>query len=224
MRFFFFLALSSYLVGRPVAAEVNLPAPEVVDLVEHYCIDCHGGGVERGDLDLEAILEKPIYDHDGIWEHVLLRLDTRQMPPVDEERPDEEGYQALIAALSGQLDERAVSHPQVARGETLRRLTRTEYRNSIRDLLGLDIDVAAMLPKDDSSHGFDNVTVSNLSPTLLNRYLRAAQKISRLAVGHAPASPEGRVVVYLRIGHKIIMCLAYPQELEEVYYSSITFR
>ena len=194
MRFFFFLALSSYLVGRPVAAEVNLPAPEVVDLVEHYCIDCHGGGVERGDLDLEAILEKPIYDHDGIWEHVLLRLDTRQMPPVDEERPDEEGYQALIAALSGQLDERAVSHPQVARGETLRRLTRTEYRNSIRDLLGLDIDVAAMLPKDDSSHGFDNVTVSNLSPTLLNRYLRAAQKISRLAVGHAPASPEGRVV------------------------------
>lgn len=170
-----------------------MPAESVVDLVEFYCADCHGGGVEKGGLDLEALLEKPLTAHSEIWEKALLRLDTRQMPPPDEERPDEEEYQAVIAALAGQMDSAAKRLPKVTRGETLRRLTRTEYRNSVRDLLGLEVDVSELLPKDDSSHGFDNVTVSNLSPTLLNRYLTAAQKISRLAVGNAPASPEGRV-------------------------------
>ena len=146
-------------------------------------------------MDLEAILDKPVAEQAAIWEHALLRLDTRQMPPPDEdERPDEEEYQALIAALGGQLDANAEEQLNVVRGETLRRLTRTEYHNAIRDLLGVEVDVRELLPKDDSAHGFDNVTVSNLSPTLLNRYLRAAQKISRLAVGEAPASPEGRVV------------------------------
>ena len=74
-------------------------------------------------------------------------------------------------------------HPNPGRTETFRRLNRTEYQNTIRDLLALDVDVASLLPPDESSHGFDNITVTDLSPTLLNRYLSAAQKISRLAVG-----------------------------------------
>ncbi|MGJ8725030.1 MAG: DUF1592 domain-containing protein [Roseibacillus sp.] len=186
--------MSGFLSGGLTSGELTLPSDEVVDLVEFYCVDCHGGGIEKGDLDLEAFLDKPLAERAAIWEKALLRLDTRQMPPPDEERPDEEEYQTVITALAGQLDSHAEIYPKVARGETLRRLTRTEYRNAIRDLLGVEVDVAELLPKDDSSHGFDNVTVSNLSPTLLNRYLRAAQKISRLAVGKAPASPEGRVV------------------------------
>ncbi|MDQ8190809.1 DUF1592 domain-containing protein [Roseibacillus persicicus] len=190
MRSFFFPLI---LTGLLSAEEPGPPVEAVVDLVELYCVDCHGGGIEKGGLDLEALLERPLTGHSDIWEKALLRLDTRQMPPPDEERPDEEEYQAIVAALSGQLDRAAKNSPQVGRGETLRRLTRTEYRNAVRDLLGLEVDVSELLPKDDSSHGFDNVTVSNLSPTLLNRYLTAAQKISRLAVGNAPASPEGRV-------------------------------
>src|SRR5262249_24724553 len=82
------------------------------------------------------------------------------------------------------------------RTETFRRLNRTEYQNAIRDLLALDIDAAAMLPKDDAGHGFDNVTVGDLSPTLLNRYITAAEKISRLAIGlpqHAPGGDTFRV-------------------------------
>src|SRR5207248_90914 len=75
------------------------------------------------------------------------------------------------------------------RTDTIRRLTRTEYQNAIRDLLALEIDAASLLPADEASHGFDNVTVANLSPTLLERYVTAAQRISRLAVGGAERAP-----------------------------------
>src|SRR5439155_2485010 len=84
----------------------------------------------------------------------------------------------------------AAEHPDPGRTETFRRLTRTEYQNAIRDLLALDIDATALLPKDEDARGFDNVTVGTLSPTLLNRYISAAQKISSLAVG-APRRPGG---------------------------------
>ena len=194
MRFFSSFVFSTLLAGEWALGESAFPSEQVVELVEFYCVDCHGGGIEKGDLDLEVLLEVPMAERVEIWEKALLRLDTRQMPPPAEERPDEDEYLAVIAALSGQLDGHALKHPKVAHGETLRRLTRTEYRNAVRDLVGIEVDVSELLPKDDASHGFDNVTVSNLSPTLLNRYLRAAQKISRLAVGRAPTSPEGRVV------------------------------
>src|SRR5436190_721589 len=88
-----------------------------------------------------------------------------------------------VASLELALDAAAAARPNPGRTETLRRLNRTEYRNTIRDLLALDVDVATLLPHDESSHGFDNVTVTDLAPTLLNRYVSAAQKISRLAIG-----------------------------------------
>jgi hypothetical protein len=82
-------------------------------------------------------------------------------------------------------------HPNPGRTATIRRLTRTEYRNAVRDLLALDVDVSSLLPADESSYGFDNVTVGDLSPTLLDRYVSAAEKISRLAVGRSGRSPGG---------------------------------
>src|SRR5438128_8966064 len=105
------------------------------------------------------------------------------MPPIGMPRPDEATYEITISSLEKSLDRAAAQHPNPGRTETLRRLNRTEYQNAIHDLLALDIDVSVLLPKDDASHGFDNVTVGELSPTLLDRYLSAAQKISRLAVG-----------------------------------------
>ena len=85
----------------------------------------------------------------------------------------------MIASLGKSLDRAAAAHPNPGRTATFRRLNRTEYQNAIRDLLALDVDVAALLPGDESSHGFDNVTVGDLSPTLLDRYISAAEKISR---------------------------------------------
>ncbi len=98
-------------------------------------------------------------------------------------RPEERDYDAAVAWLESSLDAAAAERPNPGRTETFRRLNRTEYQNAIRDLLALEVDAASLLPPDESSHGFDNITVTDLSPTLLNRYISAAQKISRLAVG-----------------------------------------
>ena len=89
---------------------------------------------------------------------------------------------------------RAAAKPNPGRTETLRRLNRTEYQNAVRDLLALDIDADSLLPADESGHGFDNVTVGDLPPTLLDRYISAAQKISRLAIGSTQTSLQADII------------------------------
>ncbi|MGL4399684.1 MAG: DUF1592 domain-containing protein [Luteolibacter sp.] len=187
-RFVSFFTLAATLSGF---AEVKDMAA-IEELVETHCHDCHGGGIERGGLDLEGISGEALAEHRAIWEKVILRMDTRQMPPPDEDRPDEAKYQASVKFLSEYLD--GAAPVRAGRVPAVRRMTRHEYRNAIRDLLALDIEVNELLPKDDESHGFDNITVGTLPPVLLNRYLSAAQKISRLAVGLVPESPQGRVI------------------------------
>jgi hypothetical protein len=113
------------------------------------------------------------------------------MPPPTSTQPSESDRLAMLAWLETSLDAAAAAKPNPGRTETLRRLNRTEYQNSIRDLLALDIAVGSLLPPDESGHGFDNVTVGDLSPTLLSRYISAAQKISRLAVGKNDISVQG---------------------------------
>jgi hypothetical protein len=117
------------------------------------------------------------------------------MPPAGLPRPAEGAYESAVSSLESSLDRLAAAKPNPGRTDTFRRLNRTEYHNAIRDLLDLDVDVSALLPSDDASHGFDNVTVGELSPTLLERYLSAAQKISRLAIGGAVRAPGGETVM-----------------------------
>ena len=100
----------------------------------------------------------------------------------------------MVSSLETSLDRAAAAKPNPGRTDTFRRLNRTEYQNAIRDLLALDVDVTSLLPGDESSHGFDNVTVGDLSPTLLDRYITAAQKISRLAVGQPEPLPGGDTI------------------------------
>ncbi len=156
-----------------------------------YCTQCHDADTKKGELNLETILAGDLTTHADAWEKVARRLRTRQMPPAEKKRPTENDYRKILDPLERALDEAAAQHPRPGRTDTLRRLTRTEYQNAIRDLLDLEVDAAALLPKDDAGHGFDNVTLGTLSPTLLDRYLSAAEKISRLAVGAArPAGGE----------------------------------
>lgn len=154
----------------------------IPSLVEQYCASCHDSEVKKGNLDLESIASEDITRHAEIWEKAVRRLRARQMPPTEKKRPDESTYKAALSFLESRLDAAYERNPNPGRTETFRRLNRTEYQNVIRDLLALEIDGAALLPKDEPGHGFDNVTVGNLSPTLLDRYISAAQKISRLAV------------------------------------------
>lgn len=163
------------------------------DFVGEYCVSCHNVDDEKGGLVLEGRnIAEPNQDPE-VWERVVRRLHARQMPPANRERPSEKTYESVLAELVGSLDAAAVEHPKPGRTETFRRLNRTEYQNAIRDLLAVQIDASALLPKDESSHGFDNVTVGMLSPTLLDRYISAAQKISRLAVGTPLSAPQGEV-------------------------------
>lgn len=173
-----------------IAKASELPPQAVTVLLKTFCVDCHHEDDQAGELDLESILKTPMTDHLAQWESVVRKLRARQMPPVDSDRPDEQEYKELQSALANNLDAIAKNKPTPGRAGTLRRLNRTEYQNAIRDLLALEIDASKLIPADESSHGFDNITVSELSPLLLNRYISAAQKISRLAVG-GPGPPAG---------------------------------
>ncbi len=174
------------------ASAVAAPLPTTVkSAVSQYCLDCHDGEVKKGNFDIGKILKDDLQPHSVEWERVVRKLAARQMPPVGKDRPSEKDFERLVATLGSSLDKAAAKNPNPGRTDTFRRLNRTEYRNAIRDLLGLEIDAAALLPKDDASHGFDNVTVGDLSPTLLNRYISAAEKISRLAVGAPMNKPNG---------------------------------
>jgi len=163
-------------------------------LVNKYCISCHNADETEGGMNLEIVQSDEITENPELWENVITRLQSRQMPPPDRKRPSEDTYQAMVSHLSETLDLAAKKHPNPGRVDTFRRMNRTEYRNAIRDLLGLEIDAINLLPHDEESHGFDNITVGNLSPSLLDRYISAAQKISRLAVGAPRDQPQGHTI------------------------------
>ena len=177
----------------PAAAPVST-APHKATL-DRYCAGCHNDRAKTGGLSLDGTDLARVGAHGETWEKVVRKLRGRMMPPAGMPRPDDATYDGLVAYLETSLDAAAAARPNPGRTATLRRLNRAEYRNAIEDLLALDVDVSALLPKDDASHGFDNVGVVELSPTLLERYLAAAQKVSRLAVGSPMPSPASHLVV-----------------------------
>jgi hypothetical protein len=172
------------------ADESAAPAAEPAELravVDRYCVVCHNQYVATQATATGIVLDKAsLSDPAGdpaLWERVVHKLRTGEMPPAGMERPPQATYEALAGWLESHLD-RAVAERPYAGRPGIHRLNRAEYANAIRDLLALDIDAAALLPPDDSADGFDNIAdVLSLSPALLERYLSAAAKISALAVG-----------------------------------------
>jgi len=177
------------VVSAPPANRHSESAPLKPFVVEH-CLGCHAGSDAKGGLVLDGLVDEPIAAHAKVWEKVVRRLSSRQMPPLGNPRPDEAVYATVVESLERELDHEAAQHPDPGRTPTLRRLNRTEYHNAIHDLLALDIDAPTLLPADESNRGFDSAPLGGLSPTLLERYLAAAQKISRLAVGRPPSAPN----------------------------------
>ena len=149
--------------------------------LKRYCLDCHNQAERAGEMTLEPVRLRDVAADAGKWERVVRKLRAGMMPPVDQPRPEHSTYTALASFLEHELDDHPT--PQMP-PPGLHRLNRAEYGNAIRDLLALDIDPAAFLPADDSSRGFDNQAGTlGLSPALLEAYLGAAGKISRLALG-----------------------------------------
>jgi mono/diheme cytochrome c family protein len=191
------LAAASLVAGAPQQPQGDR-APSASPqraLINQYCVGCHNEKLKTAGLTLDPMSVEHVDQNPAVWEKVLRKVHARYMPPTGVPRPDEKSYDSLIAYLETSLDQLSAAKPNPGRTATLRRLTRTEYQNSIRDLLELKVDVTQLLPSDDSSFGFDNITVGELSPTLLERYLVAARKISRLAVGGAVRSPSGETIL-----------------------------
>jgi hypothetical protein len=162
-------------------------APPQAFIADH-CLECHNStdqsaaalyaGLFFDKVDVLEVAADP-----ETWEKVVRKLGAGMMPPASEERPDPAAQAQFLTYLERELDAHARAEPNPGR-PALHRMNRTEYANAIRDLLALEVDATALLPADDSSHGFDNVAGSlGVSPVLLERYVAAAAKISRLAIG-----------------------------------------
>ncbi len=194
-----------YLQARPEQVAASAPASAAAQaapspspehaLLNRYCAGCHNEKTKQGDFVLSTLDVANVASAAERWELVVRKLRARSMPPAGRPRPTEAAYDGLITHLETSLDRVAAANPDPGRTDTFRRLNRTEYQNAIRDLLDVEIDAEAMLPSDDSSHGFDNISVGGLSPMLLERYLSAAQKISRLAVGTPVRSAGAETIV-----------------------------
>ena len=168
------------------------PAARQRALVNRYCVTCHNQRAKAGGLALDDLDVANVGEHPEIWEKAVQKLHGNLMPPAGRPRPDQTSYNNLISYLETSLDKAAELKPDPGRTEALHRLNRAEYRNAVRDLLALDIDVSAMLPADDVSYGFDNIAgVQRMSPTLMERYLAAARRSAglRLARLREPRRP-----------------------------------
>jgi hypothetical protein len=158
-------------------------------VLNNYCVGCHNERVRTAELLLDKADVENISKEPEIWEKVVKKLRTGAMPPADMPRPDEATYDSLATYLEKALDRAAAANPNPGR-PVPHRLNRVEYTNAVRDLLAVDIDGETLLPADDSRYGFDNIgDALTLSPALLERYLSAARKISRLAIGDPDISP-----------------------------------
>jgi hypothetical protein len=166
-----------------VLAALTAGAQTVID---KYCVTCHSQKLKTAGLVLEGLDPAKAAANAGVWEKVVRQVSSRQMPPPGLPRPDDAAAAAFTKSLIGVLD-RAAPNPGATRPH---RLNRNEYSNAIRDLLALDIQPGNLLPIDDSGNGFDNMAdLLSMSPALLERYMLAARRVSRLAVGDMKTIP-----------------------------------
>jgi mono/diheme cytochrome c family protein len=173
-------------LAQPAVEHTGLAPPHA--FLEQHCIKCHNST----DQSAAALFAGLFFDKLNVvdvagdpetWEKVVRKLGAGMMPPAAEPRPDAAEQAAFLSYLETELDALGAAQPNPGR-PALHRVNRAEYANAVRDLLALEIDAAALLPADDSSFGFDNIAGSlGVSPVLLERYVAAAGRISRLALG-----------------------------------------
>ncbi len=162
-------------------------------LLDQYCAGCHGGPQPAGALVLDSAALTRVAEEPRVWEGVARQLRSGTMPPPGHPRPERRSAEAFATALEAEIDR---GSPRPGR-PVAHRLNRAEYANAVRDLLALEIDAEALLPADESLAGFDNIGGAlSLSPSLLDRYLSAARRISRLAVGDRTIGPAFASITY----------------------------
>jgi mono/diheme cytochrome c family protein len=180
------------LAGQPGVAPAPTPVPapgaETAAVVNQYCVTCHNERLNTANFAIDKLNPEKVQLNPAAWEKVVRKLRTGSMPPPGSPRPVPEVYNATASWLEAELDRTAQPNPG---RPALRRLNRAEYGNAIRDLLDLPVDVESLLLPDDAAFGFDNIgDLLDVSPSLLERYLTAADRVSALAVGDT-STPAG---------------------------------
>ena len=178
------------ICGQAFCLQASAAEPDSTrTFLDQYCVGCHNEKAKIGGLSLSGLDSTHPGGHAELWEKVLRKLRSGTMPPAGLPKPDLATYNKVSSSLETQLDQSAELHPYAGR-TSLRRLNRTEYGNTIRDLLALDVDANALLPPDDAAFGFDNISdMLGVSPALQERYLSAAVKVAALAVGDMRQQP-----------------------------------
>ena len=185
--------MCALLCAAPLAAQTpvasHAPAAPHQTVVDRYCAGCHNDRRKAGGFSFTSIDLADPGANAAPAEKVIRRVRAGLMPPAGAARPDQATLTALAASMEEAIDRKASMRPFAGAPE-LRRLNRTEYRNSIRDLLDLDVDVTSMLPQDELGRGFDNMAESlSITPSLVQGYVRAASRISREALGDHAVTP-----------------------------------
>ena len=181
-------AYRSQAVASPPTADYQRATAAVGDmpqraLLRRYCFGCHNSRAKIGGLALDSLDLAHVGRDAQTWEKVVRKLRAGLMPPPGQPRPERAAYDALASWIEEEVDRAAAGAPDPGR-VVAHRLNRTEYQNAIRDLLALEVDVSSLLPPDDADLGFDNMAdILSISPTLVDRLLSTARKISRIAVG-----------------------------------------
>ena len=204
--FWLCLVLSNQVFADPQSSNLGAGVSLQRTLLDQYCIACHNQAIVNSPaVDGESLLFTQlrglgltldtenvdnVAENPEVWEKVVRKLRVGVMPPPDNPRPDNASYAAFRNWLETELDRASSSSANPGRTQAFHRLNQTEYRNAVRDLLDLDIEVAEFIPPDaPDQHGFDNnAEVLSLSPALMERYVSAAHKVAELAVGATPRS------------------------------------
>src|SRR5580658_5771476 len=185
------IARAQQTASVPAATAPAVVATSAVSeraLLDQYCVVCHNQRLKTGGLTLDQLDVSRVHDHPEIWEKVVRKLRAGMMPPSGMPRPAAPVMDSMITFMEKELDRD--SAPNLT-PPGMHRMNRTEYTNAIRDVLGLQVDATKFLPPDDSTHGFDNIAGAlTLSPALMEAYLSAAGKISRLAIGDVSAPTQ----------------------------------
>ena len=189
------VAVSTTASSRATAAAAQAPAAQSSApiapraLLDTYCVTCHNQRTKTAGLMFDTMDLAKLPEHGDVWEKTVRKLRGGMMPPPGVRRPDQASVDSMVSWLERSLDEAAAAHPNPGR-VALHRLNRAEYAAAIDDLLGIKIDPAALLPKDDEAEGFDNVaSVLTVSPSFLDQYISAARVVSARAVGNPAARP-----------------------------------
>ncbi|VTS01327.1 DUF1592 domain-containing protein [Tuwongella immobilis] len=193
------LSLGTLLLSVPIcnAAETAVPADLARDglkFVQQYCMSCHNDKARKADLSLEPDRdEAAILRNRKVWQNVLDQVQSGAMPPSNRPQPKIHETEAFVKSIRGVFDRYDRNAPPDPGRVTVRRLNRTEYRNTVRDLLDADFDPTENFPADDIGHGFDNIgDVLTVSPVLMERYLAAAESVLDRAILVNPPKPSHR--------------------------------